>query len=206
MALKTFKPTTPGQRHKSVEDFSQITRTKPEKKLTTSMKSKAGRNNQGRITVRSRGGGVKRRYRIVDFNRTDKLGVPATIKEIEYDPNRNARIGLVFYKDGEKRYILIPHKVKVGFTIVTDNKALPKPGNRMKLKHIPVGVDIYNVETKPGRGGIIARSAGLSAKLTSLEGEYAQVRLPSSEVRYFHKECFATIGVVGNAEYSNLKI
>lgn len=206
MALKTFKPTTPGQRHKSVENFSDVSRKKPEKSLVKTLKSKAGRNNQGRITIRSRGGGVKRKYRMIDFNRSDKLGIPATVKEIEYDPNRNVRIGLAVYKDGEKRYILIPNKLKKGFTVVADEKALPQPGNRMRIKNIPVGIDIYNIETEPQKGGIMVRAAGTSAKLASLEGEYAQVRLPSGEVRYVNKECFATVGVLGNAEYANLVI
>lgn len=206
MPIVKVKPTTPGRRGMSFLVHELVTRSKSEKSLVQAKKRKAGRNNQGRITVEHRGGGAKRKYRIIDFNGRDKLDIPAKIKEIEYDPNRNVYIALVFYNDGEKRYILLPQKVKVGFEIITSEKTIARPGNRMLIKNIPEGLDIYNIELVPGQGGILARSAGASAKLASLEGEYAQVKLPSGEVRLINKECMASVGILSNAEYSNMKI
>jgi len=206
MPITKVKPTTPGRRGMSFITHTLVTRNKPEKSLVKSKKSKAGRNNQGRMTVQHRGGGAKRKYRIIDFNRRDKLNVPATVKEIEYDPNRNVYIALLVYQDGEKRYVLLPNKIKVGFEILTAEKTIARPGNRMLIKNIPEGIDIYNVELIPGEGGKLARSAGTSAKLASLEGKYAQIKLPSGEVRLINKECMASIGVLGNAEYENLKL
>ncbi|MBI4835773.1 MAG: 50S ribosomal protein L2 [Candidatus Abawacabacteria bacterium] len=206
MPTLSFKPTTPGRRHGSKEDFSTLTRdVKPEKKLLQRLKENAGRNNQGRITVRHRGSGSHRKmYRVIDF--TGKMNVPGVIKTIEYDPNRNVRIALVNYRDGDKRYILLPGKVKVGFEILTAAKAPVQPGNRMMLKNIPEGVDVFNLEIYPGRGGQAVRTAGSSARLMSLEGEYAQVKMPSGEIRLFNKECMATVGILSNPEFVNVKI
>ncbi len=206
MPIVKSKPTTPGRRGMSFLVHDKVTRNKPEKSLLKSGKNKAGLNNQGKMTVQHRGGGAKRKYRIIDFNRRDKLNIPATIKEIEYDPNRNVYIALLAYKDGEKRYILLPHKVKVGFKVISEEKGIARPGNRMLISNIPEGIDIYNIELTPGKGGKLVRSAGMSAKLASTEGEYAQVKLPSGEVRMINKDCMASIGVLSNAEFSNMKI
>ncbi len=206
MALKKFKPTTPSLRQMSVASFEEITKTKPEKSLTTVIKKTSGRNNQGRITVRHRGGGVKRLYRIVDFNQRDKAKIEATVKAIEYDPNRTAYIILVQYKDGEKRYHLAPQGIKVGDKIMTAEKAKVKIGNRMLIKNIPVGFSIYNVELHEGKGGQMGKSAGTEIKLVSLEGNHAQIQMPSGEVRLVSKNCYATIGAVSNVEHSNIKI
>jgi large subunit ribosomal protein L2 len=206
MALKKFKPTTPGLRQMTVASFDEITTDKPEKSLLAPIKRKSGRNNTGRITVRHRGGGAKRRYRIVDFNRADKSGIPATVKTVEYDPNRTAYIMLVAYRDGEKRYHLAPSEIKVGDKIVCEKKTKVKTGNRMQIINIPVGFNIYNVELNKNKGGQMARSAGSSVKLVSLEGDYAQIQMPSGEIRLVAKTNYATIGIVSNVEHSNIKI
>ncbi|MDA1061100.1 MAG: 50S ribosomal protein L2 [bacterium] len=206
MALKKFKPTTPGRRQMSVASFDEITRTKPEKSLTKKIAKNSGRNHSGKITVRHRGGGAKRQYRIIDFKRTDKLNIEARVKSVEYDPNRTAYIILVSYKDGEKRYHIAPEGIAVDDTIITGEKAKVKKGNRMMLQSIPVGYNIYNVELHEGKGGQFARSAGSSLKLTSLEGEHAQIQMPSGEVRLVSKKCYATIGSVSNPEHNNIKI
>jgi len=202
MAVKKYKPTTPGRRKSSVQDFSDITKNKPEKSLTVALKKKAGRNNTGRITVRHRGGGVKRMYRVVDFKRA-KFDIEAEVKTIEYDPNRGARIMLVEYTDNVKAYYLAPQGIKVGDKIVSSkNKIEARVGNRMPLEYIPVGLSVYNVELTPGKGGQIVRSAGNTAQLQVLEGKYAQLKLPSSENRKILKKNLATIGVVSNSDYS----
>lgn len=205
MAVKTFKPTTPGRRQMSVASFSEITRSKPEKSLLATKKRTGGRNNNGRITSRWIGGGHKRRYRIIDFKR-DKEGIPAKVVSIEYDPNRTARIALLQYVDGEKRYILAPVGLKVGATVDTGENAEIHPGNSLKITNIPVGTIIHNIELKPGKGGQLVRSAGNSAQLLAKEGTYATVRLQSGEVRLIHRECRATIGQVGNQEHENISI
>ncbi len=206
MGLKKFKPTTPGRRQMSVASFEEITKTKPEKSLLKPIKQNSGRNNAGRITVRHRGGGVKRMYRIIDFKGTDKLNIRGEVSSIEYDPNRTAYIMLIQYKDGEKRYQLAPQGIKVGTEIITSEKAKIKVGNRMMIKNIPVGYDIYNVELHEGKGGQMARSAGSSIKLMSLTGEYAQIQMRSGETRLVSKNCYASIGTVGNIEHENIKI
>lgn len=190
----------------TVNDFAEITKKTPEKALLVSKKSNAGRNNTGRITVRHRGGGVKRAYRLIDFKQNDKLDIPAKVAGIEYDPNRSAFIALVVYADGAKRYILAPHGLTNGDKIITKEKAKIKTGNRMQIENIPVGFEIYNVEINKGKGGQIVRSAGTSAKLVSLEGKYAQVQLPSGEVRLVHKDCYASIGRLGNIQHNQVKI
>ncbi|HHX77561.1 MAG TPA: 50S ribosomal protein L2 [Firmicutes bacterium] len=200
MAVKKFVPTSPGKRFMTVSDFNEITTAKPEKSLVKSLKKNAGRNQQGRVTVRHRGGGHKRQYRVIDFKR-DKDGVPAKVATIEYDPNRSARIALLNYFDGEKRYILAPVGLKVGDTVVSGPEAEIKPGNALKLKDMPLGTNIHNIELNPGRGAQIVRSAGSSAQLVAKEGKYAHIRLPSSEVRLVSLECKATIGQVGNVEH-----
>ncbi len=206
MAVKNFNPTTPSRRHMTVMDYaSSITRTKPEKSLIQGKKSTGGRNNSGRITVRFRGAGNKRRYRMVDFLRT-KEGVPAKVVSIEYDPNRSANIALINYADGEKSYIIAPVGLKVGDTVMNGSKAELKPGNCMKLRDIPVGVNICCLEMTPGRGAVIARSAGQVAVLRGKEEVYAQVRLPSGEVRMIHLDCRAMIGQVGNLDQMNVKL
>lgn len=202
MGTKSFKPTSPGQRFAKLSDFSEVTRSSPEKKLTAKLTKKAGRNNNGRITVRHKGGGHKRRYRIVDFKRT-KTGVPAKVASIEYDPNRTAYIALLHYTDGEKSYIIAPQKLGVGDTVVSSAHADIKPGNSLKMKYIPVGTVIHNVELKPGKGGQMARSAGAWAQLVAKEGKYASVRLPSGEIRKVLLACRATIGAVSNREHEN---
>lgn len=206
MALKKFKPTTPGRRQMSVASFDEVTKATPEKSLTTTLKKNSGRNNQGRITVRHRGGGVKRLYRIMDFKRTDKLNIEGKVTSVEYDPNRTAYIMLVQYKDGEKRYHIAPSEIKVGDKIMTGEKAKIKVGNRMQMQNIPVGYNIYNVELHKGKGGQMGRSAGSSVKLVSLEGKHAQIQMPSGEIRLVGKDHYATIGIVSNIEHSNIKI
>ncbi len=201
MAVKKYKPTTPGRRKSSVQDFSDITKKSPEKSLVKFLKSKAGRNNTGHITVRHRGCGVKKLYRLVDFKRTD-FDVEFEVKHIEYDPNRGARIILVENNEGKKSYYLAPQNIKIGDKIVSSkNKAEAKVGNRMPLEAIPVGLFVYNVEVTPGKGGQIVRSAGNGAQLQVVEGEYAQLKLPSGEVRLVLKSCLATIGSVSNPDY-----
>lgn len=207
MALKTFKPTSPGRRTMSVNDFSVLTKkTKPEKGLTSGKQRISGRDSFGHITIRRRGGGHKRRHREVDFLQIDKQGIPAVIRSIEYDPNRTAWIALAIYKDGEKRYVLSPEGLKVGDTIVCSERTKVKTGNRMQLKYIPTGFKIYNVQIELGKKGAVCRSAGSSATLTSLDGDNAQVQLPSGEVRFVPKECYASIGIVSNAEHNLVTI
>lgn len=192
-------------RQRSVSDFANITKSTPEKSLTAPVKSFGGRNRSGRITMRQRGGGHKRRYRIVDFKR-DKFGIPATVKAIEYDPNRTARIALLFYADGEKRYILAADKLQIGQTVISGENVEPAIGNAMKLKNIPMGTFVHNIELHPGRGGIMARSAGSYAQLNAKDGKYAILKMPSGETRMVLAECMATIGSVGNAEHQNIQI
>ncbi len=205
MAVKIYKPKTPGQRHRTSYTFEEITKTTPERSLLIPLKKKAGRNNLGRITVRQRGGGEKRQIRIVDFRR-DKVGIPAKVAAIEYDPNRTARLALLNYADGEKRYIIAPVGLKVGDTIFSGPQAEIRVGNNLPLGNIPVGTMVHSVELQPGKGAQMARSAGTSAQLLAKEGKYAQVRLPSGEVRLVLQECSATIGQVGNVEHSNIKL
>ena len=205
MAVKTYKPITPGQRFKTTSSFEEITRTEPEKSLLAPLKKTGGRNNNGRITSRRRGGGHRRHYRIIDFKR-NKFDIPARVDSIEYDPNRSANIALLVYADGEKRYILAPHKLVVGSTIISSENAPIKVGNSLMLENIPAGTIVHNIEMKPGKGGQIVRSAGSSAKLVSLEGDYAQIQLPSSEIRLVPKNIYVTIGAVSNGDHSNIKI
>jgi large subunit ribosomal protein L2 len=205
MGIKKFKPTSPGVRQMTVSTFEEVTKKEPEKSLTVTLKKNSGRNNQGRITVRHRGGGQKVKYRIIDFKR-DKEDIPAKVTAIEYDPNRSANIALLTYADGEKRYILAPHKLSVGDTVIAGDNADIKPGNALKLKNIPVGTMIHNIELKAGKGGQLARSAGAAAQLMAKEGNYAHVKLPSSEVRLIRLECKATIGQVGNLDHENITI
>lgn len=197
MAIRKYKPTSAGLREMSVLSFEEITKTTPEKSLTVSLNKSGGRNAHGRITSRHRGGGAKRRYRIIDFKR-DKDGIPATVASIEYDPNRTANIALLNYADGEKRYILAPNGLKVGYKIESGENADIMIGNALKLKDIPVGTTIHNIELKPGKGGQLVRTAGAEAQLMAKEGKYAQLRLPSGEFRLVLQECRATIGQVGN--------
>ena len=205
MAVKIYKPKTPGQRHKTSYTFEEITKTEPERSLLLPLKKKAGRNAYGRITVRHRGGGEKRQIRIIDFKR-DKIGIPANVAAIEYDPNRTARLALLHYADGEKRYIIAPVGLKVGDKIVSGKQADIRVGNNLPLASIPVGTMIHSVELQPGKGAQMVRSAGTSAQLLAKEGSYAQVRLPSGEVRLVLQECTASIGQVGNVEHSNIKL
>ncbi len=205
MAVKTYKPTSPGKRGRSGYYFLEITKNKPEKSLIRSLKKKGGRNNQGRISIRHRGGGTKRRYRIIDFKR-DKDGIPAYVASVEYDPNRSARIALLHYKDGEKRYVIAPKDLKVGDEVISGKEAPLKKGNTLSLREIPEGSQIYNVELKPGRGAQLVRSAGTNAQLLSKERKYAQVKLPSGEVRLIPLECHATLGQVGNVEHENIQV
>lgn len=202
MPIRQLKPTSPGRRFMAVSTFGEITRQEPEKSLLAPLKKGGGRNNQGRTTARFRGGGSKRRYRIIDFKR-DKIGVPGKVVSIEYDPNRSARIALIQYVDGEKRYILCPEGLKVDAPILSGENADIKPGNALPLRAIPLGTMIHNIELTPGKGGQLVRSAGVAAQLVAKEGKYAQVRLPSGEVRMVHLECKATIGQVGHAEHEN---
>lgn len=203
MPVKVYKPTSPGRRGMSVSTFEEITRVEPEKSLLSPLKKKSGRNNQGRISVRHRGGGHKRRYRIIDFKR-DKHGVPATVSSIEYDPNRTARIALLTYADGEKRYIIAPLGVKVGDKLMSGPDADFRVGNALPIYRIPLGTQLHNIELYPGKGGQLVRSAGSSAQLLAKEGSYAQIRLPSGEVRLISQNCMATIGQIGNTDHSNI--
>jgi large subunit ribosomal protein L2 len=205
MPIRTYRPTSPGRRGMSVSTFEEITRSQPERSLIEKKISKAGRNNQGHITARHRGGGVKKRYRIIDFKR-NKPGVPAKVFSIEYDPNRSARIALLHYVDGEKRYILAPNGLKVGDRVMSGAEAEIRVGNALPLKNIPTGTVIHNLELYPGRGGQLVRSAGGAAQLMAKEGDYAQVRLPSGEQRLVHINCTATIGQVGNLDHENISI
>lgn len=205
MAIKSFRPTSPGRRFATVSTFQEITKTQPEKSLLAPLKKQAGRNNQGRLTVRHRGGGHKRNYRIIDFRR-NKDGIPATVAAIEYDPNRSAYIALLHYADGEKRYILAPNGLKVGTVIHSGPGSDIKVGNCLTLSEIPFGTIIHNIELKPGKGGQLVRSAGAGAQLKAREGDYAHVELPSGEVRLVHVTCRATIGQVGNLDHQNISI
>jgi large subunit ribosomal protein L2 len=205
MAVKKFKAYSPGRRFMAVSDFAEITRGVPEKSLLAPMSKSGGRNNRGRITVRRRGGGHKRRYRVIDFRR-DKMGVPGRVAAIEYDPNRSARIALIFFADGEKRYILHPLGLSVGDTVVTSNTADIKPGNSMQLHAVPLGTFVHNIELSSGRGGQLCRSAGTYAQVMAKEGVYVLLRLPSGELRNVWGENRATIGQVGNTEHENLVI
>jgi large subunit ribosomal protein L2 len=205
MAIKVYKPTSPGRRGMSVSTFEDVTQTMPEKSLLRPLRKRAGRNNQGRITVRHRGGGHKRAYRVIDFKR-GKFGVPARVASIEYDPNRSARIALLSYADGEKRYIIAPLGLRVGDTVMNGPDADIRPGNAMPIANITVGSLIHNIELYPGKGGQLVRSAGTSAQLLAKEGKYAHVRLPSGEVRLVHQKCMATIGQVGNTDHGNIKL
>jgi large subunit ribosomal protein L2 len=205
MGIKKYKPTSPGRRGMSVSDFAEITRTTPEKSLLAPLPKRAGRNNNGRITVRHQGGGHKRRYRIIDFKR-NKDGVPATVATIEYDPNRSARIALLHYADGEKRYILAPKNLEVGQKIESGPEADIRPGNALPLSNIPVGTMIHAVEMTPGKGAALARSAGTAIQLMGKEGKYAILRMPSSEMRRVLVACRATVGEVGNSEHNNITI
>jgi large subunit ribosomal protein L2 len=200
MAVRSFKPTTPGQRHKIIGTYEEITASVPEKSLVWGKRSTGGRNNQGKMTMRYMGGGHKRKYRFIDFKR-EKEGVPATVKTIEYDPNRSARIALLFYADGEKRYIIAPDGLQVGQTIVSGEHVAPEIGNALPLKNIPVGTVIHNIELRPGQGAALVRSAGNFAQLTSREGDYCVIKLPSGELRKIFGECKATIGSVGNSDH-----
>ncbi len=205
MAIRKINPTTPGQRGMTVSAFDEITRTTPEKSLTTDLRGKAGRNNSGKITVRHQGGGARRKYRIIDFKR-NKDGVPAKVFSIEYDPNRSANIALLHYADGEKRYIIAPLGLTAGDTVVSGNDADIKVGNAMEIASIPVGTMIHCIELKPGKGAQLVRSAGNAAQLMAKEGKYAQVRLPSGEVRLIPLNAKATIGQVGNIDHQNIQI
>ncbi len=206
MGIKAYKPTSPGRRHMTVSDFKEITRTTPEKSLTTGKRSTGGRNNLGRMTSRFRGGGVKRALRAIDFRRNDKDGIPAKVAEIEYDPNRSARIALLHYADGEKRYILAPVGLNQGDTVMNGPKAEFKPGNSLLIRDIPAGVNIHCIELVPGQGARLVRSAGQFAILRAKEGDYAQVKLPSGEVRLIHMNCRATIGQVGNLDHNSVSL
>ncbi len=203
MGIKQYKPTSPGRRFQSVSTFEEITKKEPERSLLKPLKKSGGRNATGRITVRHRGGGTKRRYRVIDFKR-DKHNIPAKVAGIEYDPNRSARIALLHYVDGEKRYILAPLGLKVGDQVVSGEEADIKPGNALPLHKIPLGTLIHNIELKIGKGGQLVRSAGGYAQLMAKEGNYAQIRLPSGEVRMVHLRCYATIGQIGNLDHENV--
>lgn len=205
MALKTYKPITPSRRQMTTSSFEEITKEKPEKSLTRPYKKTAGRNNQGRITARHRGGGHKRRYRIIDFKR-DKDNIPAKVVAIEYDPNRTARIALLQYPDGEKRYILAPDGLQVGTTVMSGEKAEIKPGNALPLKNIPLGTFVHCVEIYPGKGAQIARSAGTYCQVIAREDKYVHLKMPSGEIRLIRADCKATIGQVGNVEHENISL
>ncbi len=205
MAVKTYKPTTPGQRGMTGYTFEEITKTTPERSLLVPLRKKGGRNAYGRVTVRHRGGGNRRFIRIVDFKR-DKRGIPARVAAIEYDPNRTARLALLHYADGEKRYILAPLELKVGDTVLAGPEAEIRPGNSLPIANIPVGTMVHNIELKVGKGGQLVRAAGSAAQLLAKEGNYAQIRLPSGEVRLVQQQCYATIGQVGNVDHGNVKL
>ena len=203
MAIRIFKPNTPGTRNRGVSAFNEITKHRPEKALTVSNHRVRGRNNQGRITIRHRGGGHKKLYRLIDFKR-NKYETLGRVASIEYDPNRNARIALIHYEDGEKRYILYPQNLKVNDYVSSGVNSEIKIGNSLALEDIPLGLDVHNIELTPKRGGQIVRAAGTSAKILAKEGKYVTLRLPSKEIRLVRKECYATIGVLGNADSSNM--
>ena len=208
MGIRVYKPTSAGRRGMTVSDFQEITKgpkSAPERALLRPLRKRAGRNFRGKITVRHRGGGHKRRYRIIDYKR-DKFGIPAQVEAIQYDPNRSARIALLLYADGERRYIIAPLDLTVGDTVISGPDAEPRVGNAIPIAKIPQGTAIHNIELQPGRGGQLARAAGTSAQIVSKEGDYAQVRLPSSEIRLIHVRCLATVGQVGNAEHGLVRI
>ena len=205
MGIRIYRPTSNGRRQYSVSDFGELTASRPHRPLVEGQSERAGRNNYGRITVRFRGGGHKQRYRVIDWRR-NKIGVPAKVATIEYDPNRTARIALLHYADGEKRYILCPDGLEVGHEVISSRNADIKPGNSMPLGAMPVGTAIHNVELRKGKGGQLVRSAGVSAQLMAKEGKYALVKLPSGEVRKVHVECRATVGSVSNGDHKNLKL
>ena len=205
MAIRKLKPVTPGQRQQSVSAFDTITKSKPEKSLLAPLTRKGGRNNTGRITVRHQGGGHKRRYRIIDFKR-NKIGIPARVASIEYDPNRSARIALLVYADGEKRYIVAPDKITVGQTLMNGPDAPPERGNCLPLANIPLGTYVHCIEMIPGKGAQLARSAGTFAQLTAREGKYATLRLPSGEIRMVPVQCMATIGTTSNPDHMNIEL
>jgi large subunit ribosomal protein L2 len=205
MPVKVYKPTSPGRRGMSGYDFEEITKTEPERSLLAPLYKKAGRNVRGKITVRHRGGGHKRRYRIIDFKR-DKIGIPARVASIEYDPNRTARIALLVYADGEKRYIIAPLGLRVDDSLMSGPEADVRVGNALPIANIPAGTLIHNIELKQGKGGQLVRSAGCSAQLLAKEGQYAHLRLPSGEVRLVQQVCMATIGQIGNTEHGNIKL
>jgi len=204
MPTKKYRPYTPSRRAMTTSDFAEVTRSEPEKSLLRPIKKSGGRNNRGRITSRFRGGGHKRRYRVIDFRRREKEGVPAKVAAVEYDPNRSANIALLHYVDGEKRYILAPDKVKVGTTIVSGPESEPEAGNAMPLRFIPVGSIVHSVEMVPGKGSQLARSAGTSLQIQGRDGLHVTVRMPSGELRKLHGECYATVGSVGNSEHKNI--
>lgn len=206
MPVKKYKPTTPGRRMMSVNTYEELTTDKPFKGLLLPWHQKSGRNNLGRVTVRHRGGGVKRRYRDIDSRRFEKLDIPAIVETIEYDPNRTAYIALLKYADGERRYIIAPNALKAGDTIVCKEKAKIKIGNSMQVKNIPSGFDIYDLELKKGKGAQAIRSAGSTGKVMSIDGDLAQIMMPSGEVRYVNKDCYASIGVVSNLDHNNVVI
>jgi large subunit ribosomal protein L2 len=205
MPVKIYKPTTPGQRNMTGHTFEEITKTQPERSLVTIQKKHAGRNNLGRVTVRHRGGGARRLIRLVDFKRS-KRDIPARVAAIEYDPNRSARLALLFYADGEKRYILAPLGMRVGDAVMAGRTAEIRPGNSLPLANIPVGTNVHNIEIQIGRGGQLVRAAGGSAQLLAKEGDYATLRLPSGEMRLVSQECYATVGQVGNVDHGNVKL
>ena len=205
MAIKKFKPTTPAQRYKTVTDFSELSKKRPEKSLLEPVKRTGGRNNRGRITMRRMGGGHKRRYRVVDFKR-DKVGIPAKVASIEYDPNRSAFISLLVYRDGEKRYILAPHGLKVGDEVVSGPDSDIHTGNALPIEKIPTGLFVHNIELVRGKGGQMARSAGSYAQLMAKEGNHALLRLPSGEIRMVRRECYATVGQVSNIDHENVSL
>jgi large subunit ribosomal protein L2 len=205
MPVRKYKPTSAGRRNMSVSTFQEITKSEPEKSLLVPLRKSGGRNNRGRLTVRHRGGGTKRHYRLIDFKR-DKVGVPARVASIEYDPNRSARIALLNYTDGEKRYILAPVGIKVGDTIMSGPEADVRVGNALPLRVIPLGTTIHNIELQIGKGGVMVRSAGNAAQLVAKEGVYATIRLPSGEMRRVHVECMATVGQVGNEQHQNIRL
>lgn len=205
MPVRRYKPTSAGRRNMSVSTFEEITKQKPEPSLLEPMRKSGGRNNRGRITTRHRGGGTKRHYRVIDFKR-NKPGVPATVAAIEYDPNRSARIALLHYSDGEKRYILAPVGLKVGDKVMSGPSADIRLGNALPLRLIPLGTQVHNIELQIGRGGVMVRSAGTSAQVMAKEGDYATLRMPSGEMRMVHVECLATIGQIGNVEHQNIRL
>jgi len=205
MAVKKIRPITPGQRFRIAPAFDQVTKATPEKSLVTGVKKSGGRNNQGRMTMRYLGGGHKKKYRVVDFKR-DKFDIPGTVKSIEYDPMRTARIALIFYADGEKRYIIAPNGLKVGQQIISGEKVAPEVGNTLPLGNIPLGTIVHNIELKPGKGGVIVRSAGAYAQLLAREGKYATLKLPSGEMRMILTTCLATIGTVSNSDHMLVRL